>query len=84
MEALSYAYKLSGDRRFLKQAYRMVEMMLDGGSGGGSRGGKRIVKDLVGDTVLFEGSGPKGFASFYVPFMVVYTTLSEAGMLEGI
>ena len=44
---------------------------------GGSRSGKRIVKDLVGDTVLFDGPGPKGFAFFYIPFMVAYKTLSD-------
>ena len=38
---------------------------------GGSRSGKRIVKDLVGDTVLFDGSGPKSFASFLRAVYVV-------------
>ena len=83
MEALSYAYELSGDKRFLDQVDRMMAQMVKRGIGG-SGGGKRIVKDLAGDTVLFDGSGPKGFASFYIPFMVAYRTLSEAGRLEDL
>ena len=82
MEALCHAYDLSGEQRFLDQALSMMESTLSGGSGG--RGGKRIVKDLVGDTVLFDGPGPKGFGAFYVPFMSAYKTLSDAGVLgEG-
>ena len=80
MEALCHAYELSGEKRFLEQAFRMMEDMVDRGIGG-SRGGKRIVKDLVGDTVLFDGAGPKTFASFYVPFMSAYKTLSDAGVM---
>ncbi|MBT4141482.1 MAG: hypothetical protein HOE48_26490, partial [Candidatus Latescibacteria bacterium] len=81
MEALCHAYELSGEKRFLEQAFRMMETMVDHGISG-SRGGKRIVKDLVGDTVLFDGSGPKSFASFYVPFMSAYKTLADAGVME--
>ena len=80
MEALSHAYELSGDRKFLAHIYRMLEMMLDRGSGGGGRGGKYV----AGDAIIFGGAGPKGFASFYVPFMEAYKTLSEAGLLEGV
>jgi uncharacterized protein YyaL (SSP411 family) len=83
MEALCHAYELSGEKRFLEQAFRMMETMVDRGISG-SRGGKRIVKDLVGDTVLFDGSGPKSFASFYVPFMSAYKTLADAGVMARI
>jgi hypothetical protein len=83
MEALCHAYELSGDKRFLNHALRMMELMMAGGGGGG-RGGKRIVKDLVGDTVLFDGPGPKGFASFYVPFMSAYKTLSDEELLKDL
>ncbi len=81
MEALCHAYNLSGETRFLDQVLLMARAMLRQ-SGGGRSGGKRIVKDMVGDTVLFDGPSPKAFASFYVPFMVVYRTLAEAGMLD--
>ena len=77
MEALCHAYGHSGDKRFLEQAERMMKSMRPGGS----RSGKRIVKDLVGDTVLFDGSGPKSFASFYVPFMSSYKILSDEDCL---
>jgi hypothetical protein len=83
MEALSYAYRLSGEKRFLNHIFHMLETMLDRDFGGG-RGGKRIVKDLVGDTVLFDGPGPKAFAFFYLSFMVAYKTLADEGMLAGI
>ena len=39
------------------------------------------MKDLVGDTVLFDGPGPKGFAFFYISFMVAYKTLADEGLL---
>jgi hypothetical protein len=78
MEALCHAYEHSGDKRFLKQAAFMMKSTRPSGS----RSGKRIVKDLVGDTVLFDGSGPKSFASFYVPFMSAYKTLSDENMIS--
>jgi len=81
MEALCHAYELSGERRFLEQAYEMLKTSVARGMGGG-RSGKRIVKDMVGDTVLFDGSGPRSFADFYVPFMSAYKTLSDAGLTD--
>ena len=78
MEALCHAYEHSGEKRFLEQAAHMMKSARRGGS----RSGKRIVKDLVGDTVLFDGSGPRSFGSFYVPFMSAYKTLSDAGYLS--
>jgi hypothetical protein len=83
MEALCHAYELSGEKRFLDQALRMMENTVARGIGG-SRGGKRIIKDMVGDTVLFDGAGPKTFASFYVPFMSAYKTLSDAGVMNDL
>jgi len=77
MEALCHAYEHSGDRRFLEQASLMMKTIRPGGS----RSGKRIVKDLVGDTVLFDGTGPKSFGSTYIPFMSAYKTLSDENML---
>ena len=79
MEALCHAYSLSGEERFLKHAYRELEMMLE--RGGGGRGGG---KSIVGDAVIFGGPGPKGIASTYIPLMVAYKTLSDSGMLDDI
>ena len=83
MEALCHAYEFSGEERFIKQALRMMEVTLERGGGRGGAGGKRIVKDMVGDTVLFEGASPRSFASPYIPFMVAYKTLSDAGLLDS-
>ena len=80
MESLVYAYKFSGDPRFRDHILKMLAPMLAQSSGGG--GGKRIVKDIAGDTVLFDGSGPKGFAFFYIPFMVAYKTLSDENSIR--
>ena len=77
MEAVCHAYEHSGDKRFLEHAAHMMKSTRPSGS----RSGKRIVKDLVGDTVLFDGSGPKSFASFYVPFMSSYKILSDENCL---
>lgn len=80
MESLAHAYRLSGDRRFCDHIAQMIQTQLARGSGSGGSG-KRIVKDMVGDTVLFDGPGPKVFAFFYIPFMVAYKTLSDEGLL---
>ena len=80
MEALAYAYRLSGDVRFRDHILKMMTPMVKRGFGGG-RGGKRIVKDMVGDTVLFDGPGPKAFAFFYIPFMVAYKVLADEDLL---
>jgi len=74
---LTFATDGSISTPVLEQAERMMKSMRPGGS----RSGKRIVKDLVGDTVLFDGSGPKAFASFYVPFMFSYKILSDEDCL---
>lgn len=76
MEALCHAYELSGETRFLDQAARMMGSTIARGSGGGG-GGKSINRDAI----IFGGPGPKSFASFYVPFMVAYKTLSDAGAM---
>jgi len=80
MEALSYAYRLSGDTDFRDHILAMMKSMVKRGFGGGG-GGKRIVKDMVGDTVLFDGPGPKVFAFFYIPFMVAYKTIADDGLI---
>ena len=81
MEALAYAYQLSGDTSFRDHILTMMRSMMKRGFGGGV-GGKRIVKDMVGDTVLFDGPGPKVFAFFYIPFMVAYKTLADEDLLN--
>ncbi|MBS12887.1 MAG: hypothetical protein CME19_14935 [Gemmatimonadetes bacterium] len=79
MEALCHAYELSGDQKFLDQAKRMMDAMLASGLGSGGRGSKSVNKDAI----IFGGPGPKSFASFFVPFMVAYKTLSDEGLLDG-
>ena len=79
MEALCHAYLNSGDTVFLNQVSLMMEMMVAKGFGGSGGGGKSI----AGDGIVFGGAGPKAFASFYVPFMVAYKTLSDAGRLDS-
>jgi hypothetical protein len=80
MEALAHAYELSGDTRFRDHIVAMMRPWLARRADG--RGGKRIVPDLAGETVLFEGPGPKAFAQAYVPLMVAYKTLADDGVLD--
>ncbi len=80
MEALCHAFRLSGDRRFLDQVQLMMNGMLQNGLGGGGGGGKSI----AGDGIVMGGAGPKGFASFYVPFMVAYKTMSDEDLLQDV
>jgi len=81
MEALCHAFRMSGDETFLDQATLMMETMAAKGFGGGGGGGG---KSIAGDGIVFGGAGPKTFASFYVPFMVAYKTLSDEGRLSAV
>jgi hypothetical protein len=37
---------------------------------------------MVGDTLLFDGPGPKAFAFFYIPFMVAYKALADEDLVK--
>jgi hypothetical protein len=78
MEALCHAFRISKDELFLNQASLMMDTMAEKGFSHGGGGGKTI----AGDGIVFGGAGPKTFASFYVPFMVAYKTLSDQGRLS--
>jgi len=76
LEALSIAYELSGDIRYLEAGlptWQLTIQSKDTGSGGG--------KTAVGDAVLMGGPGPKGFAQSFPPVMAYYKTASEAGLI---
>lgn len=76
LEALSIAYELTGDIRYLEAGLPTWELTVqekDTGSGGN--------KTAIGDTVLMSGPGPKGFAQAFPPVMAYYKTASDAGLI---
>jgi len=80
MEALAHAYAFSGDTRFRDHLVKMMRNWL--ARPASARGGKRVAPDIAGETVLFEGPGPKAFAQAYVPLMVAYKALADDDLLD--
>jgi len=84
LEALAYGYVLSDDERFLEAGVPTLERLLEGGLfvGGGQPSGRKesagagIVKGYAG------APGPKAFAQRFVPLVVFYRSLIEAGMVD--
>lgn len=76
LEALAYAYDLSGDVEFLKAGIPTFENITEKGREGGS--GK---KKLDETTVLLSGPGPKSFAQSLHAIAYYYRSLVEAGLL---
>ncbi|HCK10466.1 MAG TPA: hypothetical protein DHW45_11370 [Candidatus Latescibacteria bacterium] len=81
MEALSHAYLMSGDETFLDQTERMMKALVRRGIGGGGGGSKTVAGD---HGIVFGGASPKAFGSTYVPLMIAYKTLSDAGRLDDL
>jgi hypothetical protein len=68
LEALANAYELTGNTKYLEVGLPTFEATITGGgkSGGGS-------KRIVGDALIIQGPGPKGFAQTFFPVTTYYT-----------
>ena len=76
LEALVYAWELTGDRKFLEAGLVTFKNIMEGNKL--SIGG---VKRHVGDAVIQNGDGTKTFAQSFLPLALYYKAAAEAGML---
>jgi hypothetical protein len=76
LEALTNAFELTGDIEYLKYGVSTFEATIAGGPKG--LGGS---KQIVGDALITQGPGPKGFAQSFFPVTTFYTAARKAGIL---
>lgn len=77
MEALAIAYELTGDVKYLEAGIPTLKFVVNRITGG--KGGSKF---QVGDTVMSNGPGTKGFAQLMVPVTTYYTACMDAGILN--
>ncbi len=71
LEALAYAYELTGDRKYLEAGLPTFNEYLNKPLGWGAS------KSKIKDGILLSGGGPKGFAQSFYPIMIYYYYLSQ-------
>ncbi len=76
LEALTIAYELSGDSRYLTYGKRTFWSSIHAPSPSAAG-----VKSIVGDAVIHKTAGTKNFAQSFIPLSVYYKALSENGMV---
>lgn len=76
LEALTIAYELSGDSRYLTYGKRTFWSSIHTPSPSAAG-----AKSIVGDAVIHKTAGTKNFAQSFIPLSVYYKALSENGML---
>ena len=83
LEALAYAWDLTGDRKFLIAGLPELEATIAGSRSGGRGGGTTHRQHLPEEqTVLYgNGPGPKEYASQWLPIMTYYRALAAADLL---
>lgn len=76
LEALTYAYELTGDKKYLEAGIPTFKysMQKTGTSFGGD-------KKIIEDTVMVGGIGTKGFAQMMVPYTIFYCACRGEGIL---
>jgi hypothetical protein len=82
LEALSYAYELSGDKKYLEGGLPLFRVV--SGPRGGGPGSNRpfsIKKQIIEDAVVNMGEGTKLFAQSHIPLAVYSRALETAGLL---
>ena len=77
LEALSIAYEITGDKKYLKAGIPTLKYVIKISASGGY-GGKKTVSDGV---VMTGSAGTKGFAQHMPPISIFYTYASENGLL---
>ena len=75
LEALTIAYDLSGDVRYLKAGLPTFRKDIAGRSG--IIGEKKVMEG----TVILDNDPPKHFAQSFIPLAVYYKAAAEAGIL---
>jgi hypothetical protein len=77
LEALSYAFELTGDKKYLEAGIKTFEVSMSVNQLGGMVAEKKI----VGDAVIVTGPGPKGFAQSFLPLVTYYRLAAQEGLL---
>lgn len=78
LEALTYAYEFTGNKRYLEIGLPTFKLNIKSGSGG------RKGKELIGDAVVtWSGDGPKRFAQSFHAIVYYYRAAVEAGVLKS-
>lgn len=76
LEALTIAYELTGDTRYLtygdKTFWKNINAPTDGPVG---------EKNIVEDAVITKSGGPKNFAQCFIPLSVYYKAMADNGLL---
>ena len=75
LEAMTIAWKLSGDRKYLESGLLSFRRDIAGGS---RPIGKKTVME---GTVILDNEPPKSFAQSFIPLAVYYRAAAEAGRL---
>ena len=77
MEALVYAWELTGDRKYLEAGKVTFENTIEGNklSVGGT-------KTHVNDAVIQAGDGTKTFAQSFLPLAIYYKAAAEEGIIK--
>ncbi len=77
LEALSYAYELTGDKKYLEAGLPTFEYIHTTSSSVLAGMSKKAVEDAL----ICGGTGTKSFAQVMVPYCTFYTAASEEGLL---
>ncbi len=77
LEALSIAYELSGDVKYLKAGVPTLKYIMSISAASGHMGGKKLIEGVVMNGTV----GTKGFAQMMAPITCFYTYASETGIL---
>lgn len=77
LEALTYAYELTGNAEYLKAGIPTFRYNLNIAHASSVGGGKRIVED----TLMNGGAGTKSFAQVMIPFSVFYAAAAKEGLI---
>ena len=77
LEALSIAYELSGDVKYLKAGVPTLKYIMSISAASGHMGGKKLMEGVVMNGTV----GTKGFAQMMAPITCFYTHASETGIL---
>ncbi len=78
LEAMTIAYELTGDKKYLECGKKTFYSAVDGSFGLGFGAQKRIAEDAV----LMGSTATKRFAQMYVPVVTYYKAAAEAGILK--
>jgi hypothetical protein len=78
LEALAYAYELSGDARYVEAGIPLFEAILAKSDSSG--GGKTIMEDAL----VCSGAGSKVFAQSHLPTAIFAKALEQSGKIDRI